>query len=185
MGQYHIGNDVQWIKTEYKELPPAVEDQGNAGSWTTCRANLDKTSLPNYNIRRPLVTVAASVSEQGIQIRNSLIDPPGCLEFSVVNQSINHKLPWFIIVTVIQIRDMWTSKTNKIKIQIISYGQAKAGNIHLHIHFQHPRPNLPYLPSFVQKAYNIKSKCMLTLIGFVLLNSSAQKAEYRVNVKSA
>ena len=28
--------------------------------------------------------------ERGIQIRNSRIGPPGCPEFSVMNQSINH-----------------------------------------------------------------------------------------------
>lgn len=40
----------------------------------TCRANLDKTSLLSFDMRRPSVTMAARGSERGIQIRNS---PPG------------------------------------------------------------------------------------------------------------
>ena len=70
---------MQWIKTEYTEPPPGVEDRGNAGGRTTCRVNLDRTLSPQ-------------LVERGIQIRNSRIGPPGCPEFSVMNQSINHQL---------------------------------------------------------------------------------------------
>lgn len=40
-----IGGDIKTEYGTYTELPPVVEDRGNARGRTTCRANLDMIEL--------------------------------------------------------------------------------------------------------------------------------------------